>query len=154
MKSVTKKQIQVELRKQTSTAVFAIANKCGVDVTKRVDVMRFVEENAPTQKIYRSAFRLVLCADHANQLKTVHNRIDMPIADAIRYAKQQINDGSMSTNYGKILLEGNNNIYWASPSYGHSDYNKSVAFKNTDRNRKAMQLINSILRKSIVSKAA
>jgi hypothetical protein len=154
MKTVTKKQIQVELRKQTSTAIFAIAKRCGVDVTKRVDVMRFVEANAPTQKIYKSAFRIALCADHANQLKTVHNSIDMPIANAVQHAKQQVNDSSMSTNYGKILIEGNNNIYWASPSYGHSDYNKSVAFKNTDRNRKAMDLINSMLRKSIVAKAA
>lgn len=154
MKTVTKKQIQTELRKLDPTAVFRIAKLAGVNVENRVELMRFVEDNAPTKKVYNSAYRLTLCADQANQIKTVHNRIEQPIMDAADFMRRQISDGSMNTNYGKVLIEGNNNIYWAHTSHGHSDYNKSVAFKNTKQNRKVMDLINLMLKKSVVAKAA
>lgn len=50
-------------------------------------------------------------------------------------------------NYMKLLIEGNKNIYWASPAYGHSDYNKSVWAKNSAENRRKMVLINSLITK-------
>lgn len=145
----TKKQIQETLRTLDSTKIFRIAKLSGVDINNRINVMRFVEKYAPTQKIERAAFRLTLCADHANQLKTVHNRIEQPISNAINYAKRQIENGAIRTNYGKILIEGNTRIYWAHPTHGHSDYNKSAAMPNTETNRRAATLINSILSKQL-----
>ena len=47
--------------------------------------------------------------------------------------------------YSKILIFGNTNIYWASPIYQHSDYNKSIAMPRTTKNEKLSNLINRIL---------
>ena len=47
--------------------------------------------------------------------------------------------------YSKILIFGDNNIYWASPIYQHADYNKSIAMPRTQKNEKLAYLINRIL---------
>ena len=47
--------------------------------------------------------------------------------------------------YSKILIFGNNNIYWASPIYQHSDYNKCIAMPRTTKNEKLANTINNIL---------
>jgi len=52
---------------------------------------------------------------------------------------------AIGTPYHKTLIEGHRNIYWASPVYGHSDYNKAVAFPNTPDNRRVMHAINGFL---------
>ena len=62
-----------------------------------------------------------------------------------REMSEQIKWGYSS--YSKILIEGNTNIYWASPVYLHSDYNKSRAMENTPKNRKIMELVNKMLAK-------
>lgn len=51
------------------------------------------------------------------------------------------------TNYFKIMIEGNNNIYYAHPEYGHRDYNKSRLFEKNDDNLKIMKLFNAIVLK-------
>ena len=51
------------------------------------------------------------------------------------------------TGYFKVLIEGNTGIYYASPVYGHSDYNKSRVFEKNAENLKLMQLFNSIINK-------
>ena len=47
----------------------------------------------------------------------------------------------------KILIDGIEHIYWASPRYGLFDNNKSRAMPNTERNRKIMNLVNIYLAK-------
>lgn len=51
------------------------------------------------------------------------------------------------TNYFKVLIEGNTGIYYASPAYAHSDYNKSRVFAKTPETLKLMELFNSIVNK-------
>jgi hypothetical protein len=51
------------------------------------------------------------------------------------------------TGYFKVLIEGNTGIYYASPAYGHSDYNKSRVFEKNAETIKLMQLFNSIINK-------
>lgn len=53
----------------------------------------------------------------------------------------------INTSYFKLMIEGNNNIYYASPEYGHSDYNKSRIWPNNERGRKLMNLFNSLIYK-------
>ena len=74
--------------------------------------------------------------------KTKRKRLEL--AEALRHAKW-LSKHLKHINYIKILWEGNQNIYWASPWYGHEDYNKSIALKNTAKNRKFAKLINSYL---------
>lgn len=49
--------------------------------------------------------------------------------------------------YKKVLIVGHRHIYWASPTYGHADYNKSIWRDNTPVNRRKMELINRFLNK-------
>lgn len=49
------------------------------------------------------------------------------------------------TRYFKVLIEGNTGIYYASPSFGHSDYNKSRVFEKNDKTLKLMHLFNKIV---------
>lgn len=48
-------------------------------------------------------------------------------------------------SYKKILIPTHENIYWASPIYGLSDYNATVWKENTPQNRKKAALINKYL---------
>lgn len=50
-------------------------------------------------------------------------------------------------SYKKVLILGNKHIYWASPIYGHKDYNKSIWADNTPKNRERMRVINNFLNK-------
>lgn len=52
-----------------------------------------------------------------------------------------------NSNYSKRLIQGNKNIYLASPIYGHSDYNKSIFCENTPKNWEKCVLINKIMDK-------
>jgi len=51
------------------------------------------------------------------------------------------------TPYAKILIEGNTGIYLASPSYGHSDYNKCRLFDKNEQTIKLMNLFNLLIKK-------
>ncbi len=52
------------------------------------------------------------------------------------------------TRYEKIIIEGSEHLYIASPLYRHTDYNKGIFTPNTDRNRRKAELINRILKAS------
>lgn len=52
-----------------------------------------------------------------------------------------------NTNYFKVMIEGNSGIYYASPAYGHSDYNKTRLFDKNKKTLKLMSLFNSIINK-------
>jgi hypothetical protein len=54
---------------------------------------------------------------------------------------------SKGTGYFKVLIEGNTGIYYASPVYQHSDYNKSRVFEKNAETLRLMQLFNSIINK-------
>jgi hypothetical protein len=51
------------------------------------------------------------------------------------------------TSYFKLLIEGNTGIYYASPVYGHSDYNKTRLFNKTPETLRLMYLFNKIVNK-------
>lgn len=51
------------------------------------------------------------------------------------------------TGYFKVLIEGNTGIYYASATYGHSDYNKTRVFAKTPETLKLMGLFNAIVSK-------
>lgn len=142
MKNVTKAQISKVLRTENITNIFKIASKAGINVSDRHELLLFIEENAPSAKVASKAYSLSYGASDKNQTHYGAS-LKQPIISAIRFAKWQKKEGE--TNYSKILIEGNTNIYWASPIYEHADYNKSVAFSNTSKNRNIAKLINKYL---------
>lgn len=59
----------------------------------------------------------------------------------IKWSKECIN-----TPYFKTLIEGNTGIYYASPTYGHSDYNKSRIFDKTPETLNLMRIFNALIK--------
>lgn len=49
------------------------------------------------------------------------------------------------TPYFKILIEGKTGIYYASPVFGHEDYNKARIFDKNEKTLKLMRLFNAIV---------
>jgi len=71
--------------------------------------------------------------------------IEKPIKLTKRLMKKSLE--SKGTTYFKIMIEGNKNIYYASPVYMHSDYNKSLVFPKNEQTLKLMHLFNKIVYK-------
>lgn len=144
MKKVTKKQIAKTLRTLNSTEIFKLAKKCGVDVNNRHLVCEFIRENAKTKKVYQNAWRI---ASVSNESKRPYYKPSFaqiaPICNLINKVREEKKSGK--TSYSKMLIIGNSNIYWASPVYQHSDYNKSKAMVNNEKNREIAAKINKIL---------
>lgn len=57
--------------------------------------------------------------------------------ECIEWSKKTIN-----TNYFKTMILGNTGIYYASPIYKHSDYNKTRLFDINEDNLKLMDFFN------------
>lgn len=142
MKTITKKQIKTELRTLNTTKIFKVAKLAGVNVSNRANLYKFIIDNAPTNKVFNSAFNLSYGANYSKKCVFTKNT-ESKISKAIRYAMQQKKAGK--SPYSKILVVGNSNIYWCSPIYLHSDYNKSIAFENNEKNRKLALIINKYL---------
>lgn len=142
----TKKEIQKVLRTLDVTQIHRIAFLCGVNTDSKSDVYNFIKQFAPTNRVYSLAFKLSYGRTYQREYKIMYANyipLRLPIADCIRFARQQKTEGK--SNYSKILIEGFKNIYWAHPIYQHTDYNKSIALSNTEENRKIMKLINKYL---------
>jgi hypothetical protein len=137
----TVKQIKEVLRTQNRTAIFKIHNhylKAGGATTS---VYAFICEYAPNQTVRGNAYRIAFWGKHEKHIDL--KPLNQPVQDVIHYAKEQAKKGLNS--YTKVLIEGNTSIYWASPVYQHSDYNKSRALENNEKNREVMRVVNNYL---------
>jgi hypothetical protein len=76
-------------------------------------------------------------------------RFDFSIEKPIQLTKRLIKKSleSKGTTYFKIMIEGNKNIYYASPVYMHNDYNKNILFAKNEQTLKLMHLFNKIVNK-------
>lgn len=147
-KAITKKEIASVLRSMDTTKIFRAAKLYGLDVSDKMNVFKFIEEFAPSEKVRRRSFDLSCRAGDFKHFRCGvyrHRSKITPIEQAIRHAKAE--KKIKNTSYFKVLMEGFNNIYWCSPAYGHRDYNKSIAFPNTEKNRAIMNVINRYLLK-------
>jgi len=59
----------------------------------------------------------------------------------------EMSKNTIGTSYFKTLIEGNTGIYYASPVYGHRDYNKSRIFDKNEKTLRLMELFNKIVNK-------
>lgn len=71
----------------------------------------------------------------------------IPKYEPIKELQRDITFYRKAGRYTKRLIIGNTHIYWASPVYGHQDYNKSIFADNTPQNRRKAELINNLLNK-------
>ena len=136
---MTKKEIQRVLRTLNRTAIYKAAKQHGVNVHKKLDVEQFIKDYAPSLRVKRKAWDIAFLSEKPDYSRYTPNTIE----SEFNYAKLQKAAGR--SPYSKMLIVGNKNIYWASPVYGHADYNKSIALPNTERNRRAATIINHYL---------
>ena len=143
---ITKKTIATELKNLDITRTYRIAKICGVNVKNKMDLYYWIKSNAPTEKVKNKAYEIALESDRKKMFK---NALFMPskpqnsVLKTISNAKIEM--AEKRGRYSKILIFGDNNIYWASPIYQHADYNKSIAMPRTQKNEKLANLINGIL---------
>ena len=145
VKRPTKKQIVTELRSLDCTRIHRIAAKCGIDANKEYSVKEFCREHAPSKKLYYH-ISAIISTRGLNRFvcsfgKCENNLIRRIFCEMRAQIKRGISADS------KILIEGIEHIYWASPRYGLFDHNKSIAMPNTERNRKIMILVDTHLAK-------
>ena len=135
----SKKLISETLKSLNVTEIHKIAKRNGVDVSNLIALNDWIIMNAPTKKVLKQAYKLSF---GRNFNKSINSQLPFnDILRAIQFAKEQ-----EKGNYLKILIAGNNNYYWASSTYGHSDFNKSIAFPITQKTKHIAEKINSILR--------
>lgn len=137
MKKITKKQIELAVRNNDATSLFAMFQGDRQKVHAAVSSLMI-------KKLAKRAYDLAYGKQHKFTYRP-EKQIHSKQVRAILFAKEQVKDGSIKTNYAKVLIEGNSNIYWAHPNYGHSDYNKSRAFENNESNRLLAAKINAFL---------
>lgn len=141
MKKITKKSIELAVRSNDATSLFAMFEGDRKKVHAAVSGLSF-------QKLAKRAYDLAYGKQHKFTYRPEKQIYSKQVC-AILFAKKQVNGCSIKSNYAKVLIEGNSNIYWAHPIYGHSDYNKSRALENTEANRLLAAKINAYLRKHI-----
>lgn len=137
----TKKSIELAVRNNDATSLFAMFEGDRQKVHAAVGGLMI-------QKLAKRAYDLAYCTQRKFTYRP-EKQIHSKQVRAILFAKQQVRGGSMGTNYAKVLIEGNSNIYWAHPSYGHRDYNKSRALENNEANRLLAAKINAYLSKHL-----
>lgn len=135
---ITKKSIELAVRQDDVTTLFRLFQGNRKKVYEAVS-------NLTIKKLRKRAYDLAYGRMRSKKSHCPSKQIHSKQIIAIRYAREQVSSGSIKTNYAKILIEGNQNIYWAHPYYKHSDYNKSIAFDNTEFNRSLATKINSYL---------
>jgi len=81
------------------------------------------------------------------ELEKAHKKqfVRESINKSIEAVERDIVAGTHLTNYGKMFIQGNTNIYYAHPFYKHSDYNKWKAMPNTPKHWKIAQELNKKL---------
>lgn len=131
-KTITKKQIVSVIRTQDPTQIYSLYYQVYGLKPVDVEVCKFIQQFAPTDKLYKSAYKIA-CRS---------GRKFRPIADMNEYRKHiewkkvHIRQIAMQQlrreiargedRYTKRPIMGKTNLYFASPVYGHSDYNKSI----------------------------
>ena len=135
--NITKKEIEAVLRSMNQTAIFRTYFKLYGIRPEQYNVVRFIDEFAPTKKIKRVSWTLT----EPNRHKKVRlYRVDSnwlaenwPVSYIVRYFRDELSRGL--TPYTKRPFLCKTHLYFCSPVYGHGDYNKwrSVSIKGNER---------------------
>jgi len=143
---ITKKTIATELKSLNPTRIYRIAKICGINIENKVNLCNWIEFNAPTKKVLKSAYKIAFESDGDKLTRNGFFKPSKPQNKVLRTIQEAKSEKKVKKGrYSKILIFGNTNIYWASPIYQHSDYNKSIAMPRNTKNEKLANLINQIL---------
>lgn len=130
-KSISKKAIGNVLRTMDATKIYNLYRQVTGEKPDHNKVWRFIEEYAPTKRIKKRAYWFCMGIRNKHEMERIkvddynfHNgrRNVFQRAYIVDYLKKQcLNPES---NYAKRPMLGFTGLYFCSPAYGHSDYNK------------------------------
>lgn len=129
-KNISKKHIEATLRTLDSTKIFALYKRIYGNVD-RSGIYNFIHEFAPSQRVYYKAYDTAYSHKHAfrrNDIETEcikrHGffRGDLR-QQTVEKLKHEVQD--VTSPYAKRPMMGHTHLYFCSPVYGHSDYNKA-----------------------------
>lgn len=132
-KTITKKEIVSVIRTQDPTQIYRFYHHIYGIKPVNVEVCKFIQQFAPTDKLYNAAYDIThysgrkfrLIADMDEYRKHVEWEKAHIRQLAMQKLRREIARGVDS--YTKRPIMGKTNLYFASPVYGHRDYNKSIA---------------------------
>ena len=136
-KNITKKAIEAVLRSQDSTEIFRLYHMIYGGKVEKSGVYRFIQQYAPTNRVYDAAYRLAYPVKQREAWEEARKAIAFQKANekhiAIECLRENIARGL--DGYTKRPIMGMTHLYFASPVYQHSDYNKwrSVEIKGNER---------------------
>lgn len=139
-KNITKKEIEEVLRTMDSTQIFRLYHIIYGGKADKSGVYQFINDFAPTKRIANAAYRLayvgkeedaaLLDMEERNRFVFAHENARHLTMQHFRYELLRGLD-----SYTKRPIMGHSYLYWASPEYGHADYNKSRALPITGNER-------------------
>lgn len=130
---ITKKEIERVIRDYqltfSPTAIYRLHYRIFGNVEQK-NVYNFVEKYAPSKTLKRCAFAIAYPKKHENYRVWIDDKVirkhgiyhGNDLIEFVGYLKKQCADASSS--YAKRPMLGNTHLYFCSPIFGHSDYNK------------------------------
>lgn len=122
-KKITKKEIQSTLRSLDRTRIHRLC-KLMEGNCEKCTVMSFIEKYAPTKKVYRKAYDLSYNRDCRRYPFLWDGYVGSSYKRIVDYMLENIKLANEGSPYAKVPMMGYTNLYFCSPDYGHSDYNK------------------------------
>ncbi len=132
-KTITKKQIVSVIRTQDSTYIYRLYHHVYGIKPVSVEVCKFIEQFAPTDKLYKAAYRIACQCSRKSRptadMDEYRKHIEWKNAHIRQLAMQKLRREIARgvDSYTKRPIMGKTNLYFASPVYGHDDYNKFIA---------------------------
>ncbi len=136
-KNITKKYIVKVLRSMDTTEIFRLYHKIYGGKVEKSGVYRFIQQFAPTNRVYDAAYRLAYPVKQREAWEETRKAIAFQKQNekhiAIECLRENIARGL--DGYTKRPIMGMTHLYFASPVYQHKDYNKwrSVEIKGNER---------------------
>lgn len=144
-KNITKNEINSVLRSMDPTQIFRLVHIIYGGKVTRSQVYDFIKDFSPNRKVWNKAWELSHSQKHAEERNDWNNpwkSLQFQAINAKHIAIQALREelARPLDNYSKRPIMGNTHLYFASPVYGHADYNKwrSVEIKGNERFCKLM----------------
>lgn len=129
-KRITVKKIQSVLRSMEPTEIFRLYVQIYGGKVDRLSVMRFIQKYAPSQKVSELAYYIAFVKNTNKPIPTDQAKKSFAWKKAnekhlaIEALKEHIEIWRTNPAYAKRPLMDNNYLWFCSPVYGISDYNK------------------------------
>ena len=136
--TISKKNIQSVLRTMDATQIFRLVHIIFGGKVERSKVCNFIHDFAPSDKVARNAYWIAYASKQKKESQEMvrasiafrsHNKKHIAI-DELRKEMSRKQD-----SYTKRPIMGHTHLYFASPVYQHSDYNKwqAIEIKGNER---------------------